>query len=292
MAANCNPFIGKPEMVTYLSPPPKPEPGIAIVLVKDGQAMTVLNPGDKAALQQIRWGWWQYELAYRIDVGARTFSFTCVLPSKSSGLDFQAEAHVTYSVANPLAIVQRKITDACAILEPLVTKIMRAQSRTFELNQCDDAEKKICDTVLAVKRLDNFAISNFVVNLNVEDEEREHARRLRLLERNNQYDLKNVEYRQAAEKKYADLRNEILTSNKQFANGSIEQWLMIELLERPTEFRNVLEVLGKHVDGERGHWLEMLKLLNDSKAIAPDDMKEIRDYLIKRYQEIGNKRFG
>jgi len=297
MSSSCNPFIGRAEMITYLARPPKPEPGIAVVLVKDGQAVTVLKPGGRSALQQLRWGWWEYEWAYRIDVGIHTFSFKCALPSKSSGLDFQAEAHVTYAVADPIAIVNQKIRDMCAILEPLITNLMRAESRKFELDKCDDAENAIGNKFLPISplastRLDGFEIHKVVVNLSVEDEEREHARRMRMLERNRQYEGKNVEYRQELEGKHAELRKKIFDSNSQFNKATIEQWMMLDLLDRPAELRNVLESLNKHVDGERGHWVEMLKLIRDANALEPQDLKELREFILKRYQDLGNKRFG
>jgi hypothetical protein len=275
MAPNCNPIIGQPVEIfpwSFFAPRPLPRPGIAVVLVKEGQASIALEPGDTSALRQIKWR--DYQLAYYVDVGTRTFSFTCALPSQNAGLSFQADTYVTYRVVNPLAIIQRKITDACAILEPLLIQPMRSVSRRYELDKWSEAEQTIATLVMSTPRRDNFEISNFAVTLSVDEDEREHARRMRVLKRNHEY------------------RKEVITSNSQLPNVGLEQLLILELADHPEALRDVLHLLDKHFENERVHWIEMLKLLQGANGLQPQHLEKLRDHILARYPDIGHKHFA
>jgi hypothetical protein len=237
------------------------------------------------------WNWWRYHLAYRADVGTRTFSFPCTLPSKRPALDFQAEAHVTYRVTNPKAIIQRMITDAGAVLEPLLIKLMRAESRKYELKECDIAEKQLSEAIKNYRRLDNFEITNFVVALSVDEDEREHVRRMRVLEREHEFDVQNVRYRKVAEEEHAQLRKKLIERYGQLTAMDLEQ-LLLDLAERPDELRSGLEILNQHFSSERQHWVTMLNLLREANAIEPQHFKDLRDYILKRYPDIDRKRLS
>jgi len=291
MTSGYNPIIGRPEEIpvfSLLAPRPRPEPGIALVLIRDGQASTVLLPGDTAALRQVRWS--SYQWAIRVDVGTRAFSFKCVLPSQNTGLNFQAEIHITYRVTNPLGVVQRRITNANVILETLLVQRMRAESRKYPLHESVEAEQKICDAALNQPRLDNFTISTFLVNLTADEKEIEHAHRMRELERNREYEKRSLEWRVEADKLQAALRRQSIDFYNQLTTPGIEQLLMLNLADRPEDVRSVLEMLDKHFDAERDHWFKMFELLRNADGIEPQDLQELRRQILRRFSEVDKKR--
>ena len=70
MTSTYNPIISKEEIprLRLFQPRPMPEPGIALVLFREGQPLVTLWPGDRLTAGEVRWG--NYKMIYKIDITA------------------------------------------------------------------------------------------------------------------------------------------------------------------------------------------------------------------------------
>jgi hypothetical protein len=111
MTSTFNPIIGRTTFSAW-NPlaRPEPEPGVAIVLMRDGRPTHVLMPDERHVARGIKWG--NYERAYYVDVSQHTLTFQCRLPCLLHEHHFEAEVYVSYWASDPRKIVQRKIIDA------------------------------------------------------------------------------------------------------------------------------------------------------------------------------------
>ena len=118
---------------------PRPEPDTAIVLVRSDGSAEIIDPGDSLVRRHIKWR--SYKWAYWVDLSEQTLSLQCSLPTIEASRDFQAEVHLTYRVCDPIAIVQRRLTNVRAAIEPLLIRQMRMISRRYPIGKYASASR-------------------------------------------------------------------------------------------------------------------------------------------------------
>src|SRR5438128_7223576 len=99
-----NPIIRREEIIGWnpFAARPKPEPGVAIVLVRKDPPWLVLLPDDPLARSLMVWS--QYRWACWIDTREHTVTLQCRLPSIEPGLAYQGRDYHTLVVRELVAI--------------------------------------------------------------------------------------------------------------------------------------------------------------------------------------------
>lgn len=264
-------------------PRPTPEPGIALVLFREGQPLVTLWPGDRLTSGEISWG--NYKTVYKVDITEHSFSFSCALPCQGEAFEFHAQIDVTYSVENPSLIVERNITDSRTVLEPLIINTMREVSREHDVEQSAEAEKSITERVLeeSKKYSTGLKIFRFVVKLSLEEDARNHIRQLKQIER-----TKVSERRQAElEKQRIELEVERTKMRMEFYRPLIKegQWqlLALQLANHPDDVAAVAQMIRQQRQADMENQLKALKIMLEEDVIEGFQMEEASKRVLQRF---------
>jgi len=283
MAETYNPILGKEEIsgLRLFQSRPKPEPGVALVLFKEGQPLVTLWPGGRLTAGEARWG--SYKAAYKIDVAEHSFTFNCNLPCQSDAFDFQAEVNVTYSVDDPAAIIKNNTNDARSVLEPLITDTMRSLSRKYDVEDSAAAERAIADAVKSESYDVGFKLNRFVVKLRLEEDARAHLRNLKQLERD------KVREKKAAELTFQRDQIEIERQKMkmEFYGPLIEkgQWqlLALQLSNHPEDVTGVAQMLHQQRQADVDRQLTALKIMLEEGALEGFQLEEAGKRVLQRF---------
>ncbi len=264
-------------------PRPTPEPGIALVLFREGQPLVTLWPGDRLTSGEISWG--NYKTVYKVDITEHSFSFSCALPCQGEAFEFHAQVDVTYSVENPSLIVERNITDSRTVLEPLIVNTMREVSREHDVEQSAEAEKSITERVFeeSKKYSTGLKILRFVVKLSLEEDARNHIRQLKQIER-----TKVSERRQAElEKQRIELEVERTKMRMEFYSPLIKegQWqlLALQLANHPDDVAAVAQMIRQQRQADMENQLRALKIMLEEDVIEGFQMEEASKRVLQRF---------
>src|SRR6266542_4412972 len=262
-----NPILGREDLppwwMFWLRPQLKP--GVAMVLMQKGLPAKALRENDSAKWSLIAWH--NYQTVFWVDVNQQTLAFQCKLPTRTPGIEFQAEVYVTYQVNQPIEIVRRRITDVRTVVEPRLVRLLREASLQYVADQCTAAEKKINEE--AERNITNhnlrqgdIAIKGYFVTLDMEEEERTHAQRMRFIDRNNAYAVLNTWYNG-----HIDLLDAVRARNqinlyKDIIQTGDSNLLLLYLANHREEIQPVLGALNQQRDRERDHWKRMFEILS------------------------------
>lgn len=269
---------------------PSPEPGVALVLYREGHPLITLWPGDKSTTGEAFYG--KYQTVYKVDISERSFNFQCALPSTGAVFEFQAEVQVVYVVTEPAKIVESQITDPSAVLEPLVTRTLRTAAKRFQIDQSFEVEKALVQAAEQETYDVGLKVVRVFVKLQLDHESREHARKLEEVRRQ-----KELEAAQAALEgerlSFAwDLeRKKMLV---EFYSALIEQgdWqlLALQLANNPDDVAAVINVLREHRQVELEQQLEALKTLLEEDALEGYQVEQAASRVLQRFvQSFGPK---
>jgi hypothetical protein len=285
MTTTFNPIMGRVEIAAWnpLAVRPEPQPGVAVVLVRDGRPAHVIKPEDTHMSRGLRWS--NYQAAYYVDISEHSLTFRCSLPCALPEHHFEAEVCVAYWASDPRMIVQRRITDAQAIVEPDVTRRMRAISRAYGLHECADAEDALQYELLKKQFLPEFTLTRVMVDLRMEEDERSHARRLRALERNHQYTMKHVEYRKDVSVSDIEHARLHLKFYNELLQSGYGQLLLLHMVNNGGEVQTVLQGLNQQLQLDRDHWLKMFNLLRDTDGVEGFQLEDLRNTVLKQLAE-------
>ncbi|HDQ06012.1 MAG TPA: hypothetical protein ENN36_04740 [Candidatus Bathyarchaeota archaeon] len=264
-------------------PRPAPEPGIALVLFREGQPLVTLWPGDRLTSGEVSWG--NYKTVYKVDITEHSFSFSCTLPCQGEAFEFHTQVDVTYSIENPNLIVERNITDARTVLEPLVVNTMREISREHDVEQSAEAEKSITERVLeeSKKYSTGLKILRFMVKLSLEEDARNHIRQLKQIER-----TKVSERRQAElEKQRIELEVERTKMRMEFYSPLIKegQWqlLALQLANHPDDVAAIAQMIRQQRQADMENQLRALKIMLEEDVIEGFQMEEASKRVLQRF---------
>jgi len=265
MADTYNPIIGKEEIprLRLFQPRPTPEPGVALVLFREGQPPVTLWPGDRLTAGEVRWG--NYKVVYKVDVTEHSFSSDCTLPCESDAFDFHAEVQVTWAVDDPALIVERNVTDARTALEPLIIRTMRSVSRRYGVEASSTAEEGIIQAVENETYDVGIKLNRFVVELRLEKDARDYIRKQEEIRRRTILDKAEIGRQREVEAAQATLGEE----RRKFREAE-DQWERErKKLEEQAELERQkmrMEFYGPLI--EKGNW----QLLAFHLANHPDDV--------------------
>lgn len=285
MASTYNPIIDEEDIPRFrlFKSRPAPEPGVALVLYKEGQPLVTLWPKDRMTAGEARWG--KYKKVYKVDVTEHSFTFDCVLPCESDAFDFQAHIQVTCSVDDPALIVDRDLTDARDVLEPLIVRTMRGISRDYDVVQSAAAETAIVQAIGNESYDVGLELSRVVVELSLEEAARAHIRELRRIERDKEREKKEAEL----ERQRDQLEMERMRTKMDFYAPLIkeEQWqlLALQLTNHPDDVATVANMLRQQRQTEMEQQLKALRIMLEEDALEGFQMEDAAKRVLRRFVE-------
>ena len=266
-------------------PRPIPEPGIALVLFREGQPLVTLWPGNRLTSGEVKWG--NYRTAYHVDITEHSFTLACLLPCRGEAFDFQTQINVAYCVGDPGRIVERNVTDAREVLEPLILSTMRDISRNYEVEESAEAEKEIMERVWVVsQRYDTgLKLNRFVVKLSLEDEARNHLRQLKQIERSKAYELQQA----VLDKQRISQEMDRTQMRMNFYSPMIKegQWqlLALQLANHPDDVTSVAQMIHQQRQVELENRLKALKIMLEEDALEGFQMEAASRHILERFVE-------
>jgi hypothetical protein len=285
MTDTYNPIIGKEEVsrLRLFHPRPTPEPGVALVLFREGQPLVTLSPGDRLTAGEVRWG--NYKAVYRVDVTEHSFSFNCTLPCESDAFDFHAEVQVTCSVDAPATIVERNVTDARAVLEPLIVGTMRSISRGYCVEESAAAERAITRAIEDESYNVGLELNRLVVKLSLEEDARAHIRTMKQIERDKERERREAELERLRD----ELEVERMRVKMDFYGPLIEgghwQMLALQLTNHPEDVAAVAQMLSQQRQAEMDHQLKTLKIMLEKDVLEAFHLEEAGKRALQRFVE-------
>lgn len=284
MPSTFRPIFHKEQIDFWRLLGPRPAPDTAVVLLrKDGSAVT-LEPGDSLTSRHIKWR--RYDVAYWVDLSEQSLKVTCTLPTQQPGLDFQAEVYAIYRVNDPVEIVRQRVTDARAVLEPMIVREMRWISRRYPADQLAVAEEEISRRATTHLKREGFGFVRLVVCLSVEEEERTHKRGIRKLERQTELLEKTTEYNKKVDTRDVQSAEEWIKFYNKFSHTGYAQFLLLHLASQRGAVHGVLQALNEQRQFDREHWLHMLTVLREADGLEPQHLDELRKRVLDRLAEI------
>jgi hypothetical protein len=285
MADTFKPIISKEEIpsLRLFKPRPMPEPGVALVLFREGHPLVTLWPGDRLTAGEVRWG--NYKTSYKVDVTEYSFGFNCTLPCESDAFDFQAEVQVTCSVNDPATIVERNIADARATLEPLIIGVMRGVSRDYDVEESAAAETAITEAVKRERYDVGLKLNRFVVKLSLEEDARAHIRSLRQIERDKEREKREAElHRQRDELELERMRMKMDFYSPLIREGHW-QLLALQLTNHPEDVAAVAHMLSQQRQADMDLQLKALKIMLEEDALEGFQIEEAGKRVLQRFVE-------
>lgn len=138
-----NPLVTqtKPTRSGLLKDRPAPSGDLAVVFLdRRGRLRHItrtLTPGE-IVIDRPR-------VLYQVDTAEHQSTYTLELPAQEDALGFRAQAQATWRVTDPCEAVNTKLTDADPLVRPHLERTLRAISRTFSVEQRQDAERAMLD---------------------------------------------------------------------------------------------------------------------------------------------------
>lgn len=285
-AENINLIIAKePIKLRLFRPRPNPEPGIALVLYREGQPLVTLWPGDQLTSGEIKWG--NYNLLYRVDITEHSFDFKCSIPCHGEAFEFHADVDVSYSVKYPNIIVEKNISNANSIIKRLIVDSMRVISREFEIEQSAEAEKEIKKRLLNEinKIKSGFKIDRLLISLSLEEEARYHIRQLKQIDRDKEQGKKKAELDQQRLKFEMVLMKQKMNFYGPMIKEGHWQMLALQLSNNPQDVASVAKMVRENNQVEFDNQLKALKIMLDSDVIENFQMEEASKRVLQRFVE-------
>lgn len=295
MADSYNPIIGKDKLprLRLFHPRPVPEPGVALVLVGEGQPLVTLRQGERMTAGEVVWG--KYSTIYKVNTGEYSFHFSCTIPCESDAFDFKAEVNVTCFVDKPATIVERTITDVRATLEPLITGTMRSVSRRYEVQQSSAAEIAVAEAIEREKNTYNVGIkiSRVIVRLHLEEDARNYIREQEEIRRRTTLGKAELEHKREMETAEASLEEERRKFREAQASWEREQVEQkeraeIRLQEMRMEFYKPLiqegnwQLLALHLTKHPDDTPGVIKSIREQRAVELDYNLKVLDQLLSK----------
>ncbi|MFD4755981.1 MULTISPECIES: SPFH domain-containing protein [unclassified Streptomyces] len=148
--------------------PPTHAERALVLLAPNGKAHTYL-PGQQPTRGELVSG--NFRTLYEVDLGVRHLSLRHELPSRGDAAFFVAEVDLTWRVTDAAVIVNRRIRDVRALVEPRLRSLMRRATRRFDIEDSAKAEdavaEALADTELAA---DEGLTLSYEVRLSLDSE--------------------------------------------------------------------------------------------------------------------------
>jgi hypothetical protein len=153
---------------SWLSSPPMPEPGIALVCAGDGRPLLTIQQGQRS----LTWGEarWSYQKIYQVDMREHPLQFWCSLPCQGDAFQFYAEVTFRCTVREPDAIVERNVRDVAQWIKSSVEDKMRIISRRYTPKDSGAAEAELRSAINQAIFESGFDLNSFTLKLSLPKE--------------------------------------------------------------------------------------------------------------------------
>jgi hypothetical protein len=143
-----DPFLGPPRELgkfTILAPREAAEPGVALVLLKEGKGFEALRETRRLTAGEVRWG--RIRRIYRVDMSEHALQWQSWLNSQGDEWVLLAHVQIRCAVSDPVKVVEKNVHDAYTVLEPLLAERMRERVDDYGLGDRSRAERAITDSL-------------------------------------------------------------------------------------------------------------------------------------------------
>ncbi|HXM58940.1 MAG TPA: hypothetical protein VOB72_26300, partial [Candidatus Dormibacteraeota bacterium] len=234
-------------------------PGVALVLHQDGQELVVLRHSFQVAdrFSALR----GVTRVFRIDLTAHRLRYVFSVPCSGDSVSFDVTAEVTCRVQEPRAVVEQRIDDAHAIVEPFVARQVHSISRAYTYRQVREAETRCAanvSTLVGVPLLGGaLVIDGTGVSLHIDDEVRKSLHEGEVLE---------------AQGKTKSLATQQELDHLQALFDRYQQWM-------PEGDRQLLAALVAH---NRDHLPEVVRMVREDRRTTVEHTVNIVRSLIEQ----------
>lgn len=277
-----NPILSKEQFpaLSLFKPRPTGEPGVALVLYRDGGTSIALSPGQKLTASDIAWG--NYKGYYRIDVAEHRYTFQVSVPCDKDAFNFQAEVNVTYRIDDPKDIVDKQVQDTEIILKTEIVRRIRSISRRYNAKQSEAAEDSINEILSKGLKASGILASKISVDLQLEDASKQHLRDLQTIDDNKVRQIKEHELLTLNDK--LDIERQKI--KMEFYGPLIKegQWQMLafQLSKNPNDVATIINAISNQRQLEFNQQLQMLKAMLDGDVIEGWQMEDISKQVLHR----------
>lgn len=266
---------------TPLKPSLRPPMNEAHVYKKRGAPMIVLFHDDLEQSNMVRFG--AYESLYSIDLLPYLISFDLNLPSKDDGCEFVATISLRCAVDMPTQLVRYKVTDTRAYLAPIIRQYMIEISQEYYPDSREDrrrAEKELATSMQSLKSVEGFELLSCQVFLALDEQDREHYRKLRQIQHALSHEKAQAELWSAREYNAIERNKISLDFFNELIKQGYAQLVLLYLAKNPNDIRAVTEMLVQQRHQDQNYWFEALVKLRKNDILEEQHLGGVRDYLL------------
>lgn len=226
-----------------------------VIVTATGEPLAI-RPGEQ--VPQARTG--AYREAYFIDITDHQLQFECRLPSKDGAFYFNANVSYRCQVVDPAIVVSNRCTDAAAVIQPVLKRILRGITRQYEPDQSGAAEEEANDELYGGNtRVPGFRVSECVVELSLDGDEAGYVRKRRI-----------ARHRQDLDKGELEIVQPLVEA------GDVGM-LALYLSKHPDDAAAVVDLMKSHDHMQGTQRLEALKVIFNNRDADDDfDMERVR----------------
>jgi hypothetical protein len=229
-----------------------PEPGVALVVHREGRPLTILaDPTDRLTSGETWWA--NIKAVYRVDLTDHLLEFEEQLPGAGHASYFQVRLRVGCAVKDPIAAVRRGVNDAAGALHRVLMDAMAEVSLRFPAHQATAARQAIRAALVEREETVGFSpvfrLHDMAVELTLDEATIEHLQSVADAERSADRTAMGIQQQQRLEAQRAEAERERdrLRHERDLARAAAEQ-------ERVRA-----EAKVKHVEAEASAELEREK---------------------------------
>jgi hypothetical protein len=290
----------------------KPRANVAIVLYGEGRAPVAYFPGDYIPVSEARFG--RFTELYEVDLTVHRLRFNWSLPCRGDALAFVATVELDCLVDAPGVIIQRGVTDARQVLEPVLLTVMRDTSRGFPPEQAEAAEAALRAAAQQGAAAVGFRLDRVFVQLSLPPQTQSyvdetvtagyaHDRNLVEARRQHELDVLRQQHQRQLELAQAQHQAELARHQVEIDRIQFEaererlglyaeiaragQWelLGLHLAKNPGDASGVLRMLSQERQAARAHYLEALDVFLRNDALEAFQVSETAKQALQRLLE-------
>ncbi|MEM8504771.1 MAG: hypothetical protein AAF716_16635 [Cyanobacteria bacterium P01_D01_bin.1] len=276
-----------------------PEASTSLVFYKEGQDALVVMPGERAPMRsQLVFG--KYSWLYVVDMSEFFWTIGCNLPSQTNSFNFKASARISCSVADPVTVARRNITNIRQVLDALIVDEMKVVSKQFEVDQSNLAEDPIKSHVKRAVRDVGFQIHQLTVDLSSESQIVDLLRKKEIYKRTEDVERTKIKEGSLTEKTSIETSTELerLRMEKDKAemdrmkfkmdfydmalkSGSLKM-LAMRLAQDPGDIAVVAQLLCQQEQLAANNNINLLKIMLEEDALEGTQLGEEGKRIVQR----------
>ncbi|MHC0430651.1 SPFH domain-containing protein [Streptomyces sp. O3] len=159
--------VAEPPKWRLTSPLRPPDPGHALVLVRDSGPALTIRSGEE--IPSARYG--GYRSVFTVDLGEHRLVLDIPLLSRDPTFSFRSRVDLVCKVADPARIVARGIRDMSGALYGYLRRTLREVARDYDVAEFHEAEQALNTALAAFSGDDAVRLRNIHVELLVDEDE-------------------------------------------------------------------------------------------------------------------------